>query len=172
MHRSDFPCKVYQSRSWHGSLCRTSQLLKTRDQSIQRTAKKDERCDNILQLCSRVPKLMTQKPPPPGCATFWIRPWSLLYFTTLCQSLFLFFTSLGAIILLPDSLITTQQNFNSICHLLDTVTTWWLDSDSLVTVGKCLQHSDYTATGTSVTMLPAINNSDHTLSDHFVVTVP
>ena len=38
----------------------------------------------------------------------------------------------------------TQQNSYSISHLLGTVTTQWLDSDGIVTVDNCRQHSDYT----------------------------
>ena len=33
-----------------------------------------------------------------------------------------------------------QQNSYSISHLLDTVTTQWLDSDSVVTIANCRQH--------------------------------
>ena len=38
---------------------------------------------------------------------------------------------------------STQQNSYSIGHLLGTVTTHLLDSDSVVTADNCQQHSDY-----------------------------
>ena len=41
----------------------------------------------------------------------------------------------------------TQQTFYSISHLCGLVTTWWLgwlDSDSVVTIDNCQQHSNYT----------------------------
>ena len=64
----------------------------------------------------------------------------------------------------------TQQKSYSISHLLDTVTTLWLDSDGVVTVINCQQHGDYTVVQlcshrllTTVTTLP--------LSSHCVVTV-
>ena len=38
----------------------------------------------------------------------------------------------------------TQQNSYSISHLLGTVTTQWLDGDSVVKVVNCRQHCDYT----------------------------
>ena len=37
-----------------------------------------------------------------------------------------------------------QQTSYSISHLRSTVTTWWLDSDSVVTVDNCQQQGDYT----------------------------
>ena len=42
------------------------------------------------------------------------------------------------------------------------VNTWWQDSDGVVTVVNCLQHSDYTAIGSSVTVLLVYNNGDYT----------
>ena len=56
--------------------------------------------------------------------------------------------------------IITQQNSYFLNHVLDTVTTWWLDSDSVVTVANCQQHDDQATNGSVVTMLPAVNNSD------------
>ena len=47
----------------------------------------------------------------------------------------------------PDAeqvLTNTRQNSYSISHLLGTVTTQWLDSDSVVTIVNCQQHSDNT----------------------------
>ena len=68
--------------------------------------------------------------------------------------------------------IATQQNFNSINHLLNTVTTWWLNSDCIVNVVNCWQPGDYNASGSSVTMLLAIVNSDYSVTvSHCVVTV-
>ena len=40
-------------------------------------------------------------------------------------------------LLKPSSGVYTQQKSYSISHLPDTVTTQWLDSDSVVTVGNC-----------------------------------
>ena len=60
---------------------------------------------------------------------------------------------------------TTQLNSYSISHLIDTVTTWWLDSDSEVTLANCWQHSDWVANGSVVTVLPVVNNSDYTVTD-------
>ena len=65
--------------------------------------------------------------------------------------------------LYPSPLIT-QENSYSISHLLATVTTQWLDGDSVVTVHICKQHSDYTAIGSSVTMLLAVVNGDYTVT--------
>ena len=45
-----------------------------------------------------------------------------------------------------------------------TVTTWWLDSDSVATVVNCRQHGDYTAICSSVTTLPAVINDDYTVT--------
>ena len=45
-----------------------------------------------------------------------------------------------------------------------TVTTWWLDTDSLVTVGNCRQHGDWAANGSVVTVLPGVKNSDYTVT--------
>ena len=42
-----------------------------------------------------------------------------------------------------------------------TVTVWRLDSDGVVTVVNYWQHIDYTAIGSSVAVLPAVNNSDY-----------
>ena len=56
----------------------------------------------------------------------------------------------------------TQQNSISVSHLLDTVTTRWLDSDSVVTIANCQQHSDWAAIGSVVTVLPAVTDSDYT----------
>ena len=42
-----------------------------------------------------------------------------------------------------------------------TMTSQWLDSDYVVTVVNCQQNGDYTAIGSSVTVLPAVNNSDY-----------
>ena len=61
---------------------------------------------------------------------------------------------------------TTEQNSYSISHLLGTVTTPSLDSDGVVTVVNCQQHSDYgdyTAIGSLVTVLPADVNGDYTV---------
>ena len=44
-----------------------------------------------------------------------------------------------------------------------TMTTRRLDSDSEVTIVNCRQHGDYTVTGGSVTVLPAVSNSDFTV---------
>ena len=60
----------------------------------------------------------------------------------------------------------TQWTTYSISHLLCTVTTWWLDSDSEVTFADCQQNSDRAASGSGVTMLPVFSNGDYT------VTVP
>ena len=58
----------------------------------------------------------------------------------------------------------TQQNSYSISHLLGTVTTKWLDSDSVVTVVNCWQHGDYTAIGSLLTVLLAVVNGDYTVT--------
>ena len=58
----------------------------------------------------------------------------------------------------------TQQNSYSISHLLGTVTTQWLDSDSVVTVDNCQQHGDWAASGSVVTVLLAVNNGDYTVT--------
>ena len=52
----------------------------------------------------------------------------------------------------------TQQNSYYVSNLQGTVTTLWLDSDSVVTVANCRhwQHSDYTTIGSSVTVLPVV----------------
>ena len=62
--------------------------------------------------------------------------------------------------------LNTQQNSYSISHLLDTVTTQWLDvdSDGVVTVHNCRQHGVYTAIDSSVTVLPAVVDSDYTIT--------
>ena len=57
----------------------------------------------------------------------------------------------------------TQQNSYSISNLLDTVTTMWLDSDSVVTVDNCRQSGDCAAIGSEVTVLPAVDNGDYTV---------
>ena len=44
---------------------------------------------------------------------------------------------------------------------IGTGTTWWLDSDSIVTVINCRQHSDWAANGCVVTVLPAASNGDY-----------
>ena len=56
-------------------------------------------------------------------------------------------------------------NSYSINHPQDTVTTWWLDSDSVVTVDDCWHRGDWAANGsTSVfTVLLAVNNGDCTV---------
>ena len=48
-------------------------------------------------------------------------------------------------------------------HCDYTVTTPWLDSDSvvIVTFVNCRQHGDYTAIGSLVTVLPSVHNSDY-----------
>ena len=58
----------------------------------------------------------------------------------------------------------TQQNSYSIGHLLGTVTTQWLHSDGVVIGVNCRQHGDYTAIGSSVTVPPAVVNSDYTVT--------
>ena len=60
--------------------------------------------------------------------------------------------------------VSTQQNSYSISYLQDRETTWWLNSDIVVTVVNCWQQGDYTAIGTSVTMLPEFINSDYTIN--------
>ena len=55
-------------------------------------------------------------------------------------------------------------NSYSISHLLATVTTQWLDGEGVVTVHNCRQHSDYTASGSVVTVLPAVMNCDYTIT--------
>ena len=52
----------------------------------------------------------------------------------------------------------------SVSHLLDTLTTWWLDCDSVVTIDNCQKHSYYTAIGSLVTMLPATIKIDYTVT--------
>ena len=55
--------------------------------------------------------------------------------------------------------LPTQQNFYIIGHLLDTVTTQWLDNDSVVTVDNFRQYGDiYDANDSVDTVLPAVNN--------------
>ena len=56
----------------------------------------------------------------------------------------------------------TQQNSYSISHLLGTVTTWWLHSDS--DIDNCWQHGDWAANGSVVIVLPAVNNSDYSVT--------
>ena len=56
---------------------------------------------------------------------------------------------------------STQENSYSISHLLGTVTTQWLESDSAVTVNNCQQPRDWATNDSVVTVLPAISNSDY-----------
>ena len=58
----------------------------------------------------------------------------------------------------------TQQNSYSISHLLGTVTTLWLDSDCVVTIDNCRRHGEYTAICSSVSVLPAVFNSQYTVT--------
>ena len=60
-----------------------------------------------------------------------------------------------------NKLLNSKVSSNN--HLLDTVTTWWQDNDSVVTVNNCRQLRDYTTTGSSVTMLPAVIDGDYTI---------
>ena len=60
----------------------------------------------------------------------------------------------------------TQQTSYSISNLRCTVTTWWLDSDSVVTIVNCQQHSDYT-----VDRLSAAGSCQQWLHHHCVVTM-
>ena len=62
------------------------------------------------------------------------------------------------------SIPITQQNSYSISHQLGTVTTRWLDSDSVVTVGNCQEHGDSAANGSVVTVLPAVSTADYTVT--------
>ena len=59
--------------------------------------------------------------------------------------------------------------------LIPSVTTlhcdYMVDTDGVVTIINWRQHSDYTAIGSSVTVLLAVNNGDYTISVHHVVTV-
>ena len=57
----------------------------------------------------------------------------------------------------------TQENSYFISHQLGTVTTW-LDSDGVVIVNNCQQHGDWAANGSVVTVLPAVNNGDYTVT--------
>ena len=59
-----------------------------------------------------------------------------------------------------------QQNSYSISHLLETVTAWWQDSDSVVTVDNCQQHSNLScaANGSVFTVLLAVNNCDYSVT--------
>ena len=59
-------------------------------------------------------------------------------------------------------LLLTQQNACSISNLPDPI--WLLDSDSVVSVFNYRQYGDYTAIGSSVTMLPAVINVDYTVT--------
>ena len=59
---------------------------------------------------------------------------------------------------------TTHQNSYSFSHLLRTVTTRWLDSDSVVITANCWQHGDWIANGSLVTMLPTVNNGNNTVT--------
>ena len=58
----------------------------------------------------------------------------------------------------PSTLANTflQQNFYSISHLLDQMTTQWLDI--VVTIDNCKQHRDWATNGSVVTVLPAVDN--------------
>ena len=58
----------------------------------------------------------------------------------------------------------TQQNSYSISHPLGAMTTQWLDSESEVIIDNCRQHGDYTAISSLFTMLPAVQNSDYTIT--------
>ena len=58
----------------------------------------------------------------------------------------------------------TQENSYSIGHLWGTVTTQWQDSESVVTVANCRQHSDKAANGSVVTVQPAVNNGDYNVT--------
>ena len=58
---------------------------------------------------------------------------------------------------------STKQNTYSIRYLLDTVTTQWLDSDS-VTSNIWWQLDNWVANGSVVTMLPAVVNGDYTVT--------
>ena len=48
----------------------------------------------------------------------------------------------GFVLAATHSVHTFTANSYAISHLLGTVTTWLLDSDSVVTVGNYWQHSD------------------------------
>ena len=58
----------------------------------------------------------------------------------------------------------SQENSYSISHLLGTVTASWLDSDGKVTIDNCRQHGDWASNGSVVTVLPAVNNGDYTIT--------
>ena len=57
-----------------------------------------------------------------------------------------------------------QQTSYSLGHLLGTVTTPWLDSDSVVTAATCQQHGDWAANGSVVTMLWAVSKGDNNVT--------
>ena len=66
----------------------------------------------------------------------------------------------------------TQQNSYSISHLLDIVTTQWMDSDSVVTVGIWLQHGDWATNGSVVTICCwHFVKSDYTVTVQSLCTV-
>ena len=65
---------------------------------------------------------------------------------------------------LQSHMENSQQNSYSISHLLDIVTTRWLDSDSEGTVDNCRQHCDYTPIGSLVAVLPAVINGDYAVT--------
>ena len=65
--------------------------------------------------------------------------------TNVSLSLSKFSTCVAFLSWFENRVLATQQNSYSISHLLDTVTTHWLDSDCAVTAVNCRQHGDYTA---------------------------
>ena len=62
------------------------------------------------------------------------------------------------------TLVYRQQNSYSISHLLGTVTTRWLESDSVVTVANYRQHADRAANDGIANALPVVSNGEFTVT--------
>ena len=61
-------------------------------------------------------------------------------------------------------MLTMWSNSYSISRPLDKVTSKWPDSDSVVMVDACWQHSDWAANDSIVTVLPAVNKNYYTVT--------
>ena len=87
-----------------------------------------------------------------------------LFCATLVPILHSDFVLLGICLPMKWSLqLLTQQNSYSINHLLGTVTTQWLGGDGVVTIDNCRQHGDWAASGSVVTVMLAVVDSDVTV---------
>ena len=86
------------------------------------------------------------------------------YMSRLCKNYAIKFSCFPQCSQIMSTFFTTQQNSHSISHLLGSVTTLWLDSDYVVTVNNCRQSGDLAANGSVVTVLPAVDDGDYTVT--------